>query len=404
MSLILDRKKDIIKSVSSLDISHTLYKNAVEKYESIAQYLQSKGVECNIYPQGSFAIGTIVKPYNKNNDASYDLDVVCEITKNKSTCTPKDIKNVVGDILRNSNKYNIDDEYPICWTIKFADINDVEFSIDVVPAVDEDDNTKCRLISKSNENTELIKQSIAITKKNESSYMWATNNPKGYKEWFESINEKFKNYNRYERRMMLFEQHASVYNSVEDIPTDLERSSLQIVIQILKRHRDVYFVDGNFEDGLKPISAIITTIAATIAKNARNDLDPFELLEYICNELAIYSNLQTMNEAKFIQQYSNRNLIVKNNDNWVLMNPVNPEDNLLDSWNEKNSRASEVFFRWLNIIIKDYKDLLQVISNKEYEVILEHALGCFATTKVHNEYLPNTQRTDIIMPSKPWRK
>lgn len=30
-----------------------------------------------MYPQGSFAIGTVVRPNVKNPDANYDLDFIC---------------------------------------------------------------------------------------------------------------------------------------------------------------------------------------------------------------------------------------------------------------------------------------------------------------------------------------
>lgn len=53
-----ERIKNITKVVEQLDISPSLYKNAVEKYNNLAKFLNEKGIEADIYPQGSFALGT----------------------------------------------------------------------------------------------------------------------------------------------------------------------------------------------------------------------------------------------------------------------------------------------------------------------------------------------------------
>ncbi len=57
-----ERIKNITKVVEQLDISPSLYKNAIEKYKNLANLLSEKGLDANIYPQGSFALGTVVRP------------------------------------------------------------------------------------------------------------------------------------------------------------------------------------------------------------------------------------------------------------------------------------------------------------------------------------------------------
>ena len=74
------REKDVIKIIENLDISPTLYKNAVEKYQNIAKFLQGKGLNVDIYPQGSFALGTVVRPYSADDNAAYDLDFICQVS------------------------------------------------------------------------------------------------------------------------------------------------------------------------------------------------------------------------------------------------------------------------------------------------------------------------------------
>ena len=182
---------------------------------------------------------------------------------------------------------------------------------------------------------------VAITDKRKQNYLWLTSNPRAYKNWFESINRPFLEYDRQNKRRVIFEKSRTVYNSIEEIPEGLERSSLQRVIQILKHHRDVYYCRIRKED-LKPTSAIITTICAEIAYGMDPSLNVFELLQAIANDFEIYSRNQTLTEEEFSRQYETKNTIRKSNGKWCIMNPVNPKDNLADSWND-NPEKAELF-------------------------------------------------------------
>ncbi len=71
-----ERQQDIIRLVQSLDISPTMHKNAVEKYRALANYLEENGIDAEIYPQGSFALGTVVRPSANDANAKYDLDFI----------------------------------------------------------------------------------------------------------------------------------------------------------------------------------------------------------------------------------------------------------------------------------------------------------------------------------------
>lgn len=53
MKNIPERQKDILSIISSLDISPTMYKNAVEKYSAITKFLNDYGIDADMYPQGS---------------------------------------------------------------------------------------------------------------------------------------------------------------------------------------------------------------------------------------------------------------------------------------------------------------------------------------------------------------
>lgn len=395
------RRSDILKLVKSLDITPSMYMNAVEKYKAVATYLQAHNIECDIYPQGSFALGTVIKPVNKSG---YDLDTICRLFTDKSETSAKEVKSTVGDVFAGSERYKNAIEYDKCWTINYADIGNYGFSLDIVPAVDEDYDTKSFLTSKSLLHTELINTSIAITKKTDETYRWSTSNPKGYIEWFNKINEPFKNYDRKNRRLILFEQNRALFSSVEEIPEMLERSSLQIAIQILKRHRDVYFNRRKNGDELRPISAVICTLAASIAENAPKEYSPFELLEFITNELKIYSELSNMEQIRFTQKYSQRNLISRKKGIWTLMNPANPNDNLLDSWNENQDKAPE-FFKWLSVVISDF-NTITTANDAKFIAAMENAFdyNYVRSSSFFEDYRKSQTNTKSlpINPVKPW--
>ncbi|OQB12888.1 MAG: hypothetical protein BWY15_02037 [Firmicutes bacterium ADurb.Bin193] len=393
-----ERRKDIIDLVYKLDISPTMYKNAVEKYQSVATYLEENGANADIYPQGSFALGTVVRPYSKDKDCAYDLDFICQLRAKSKADGTKAVKDKVGEILESSGLYggklSSCDE---CFTIEYADTNDIGFTMDIIPAVDEDAQVKNALKEKCTY-PDLVETSIAIPKNDE----WLTNNPKGYKVWFDSINEPFKTYNRDIRRRALFESARNIYASIEAVPDELERSSLQRVVQILKHHRNVYF--SNRTSATKPISAIITTLAAQIAKSAPNHYDVLELLDFVVKELTLYSEHQSLNEAVFKSKYPSKSIIIRNTEGWKIENPANPNDNLADAWNQDINAAKE-FFVWISAVTTDLVSSLQE-NDAKFRTLLESAFGyAFVSKSLPVSKYSQSMPTHFIPEAKksPWR-
>lgn len=170
----------------------------------------------------------------------------------------------------------------------------------------------------------------------------------------------------------------------------LERSSLQRVIQILKRHRDVYFNKVRRED-LKPVSVILTTLVAQIAKSAPANYSVYELLEYTVKALT-----SLLEGFKF-----NENFVLKDNNKWILLNPVNSLDNLVDSWNE-NREKPKYFLRWIKCLQEDF--LTDILDDKKYVTLLENSFGCTAVKNFIdlNKYEIKEPKMIINM-AKPWR-
>lgn len=364
MILVENRMKDLGTLFRNLDISNTMYKNAVDKYNSIASYLETKGIKCDIYPQGSFALGLVTRPFKDGRDVNYDLDVICELVYDKEKITPEYLKHLIGNALKESQTYkNRLKEYDKCWTLEFAEINEIAFNMDIIPSVE--DRRVLLVYFDTN--------FLAITSKNEKDgYDWIKINPRAYQKWFENINKPFLDYCQDSEKRLFMESYRTIYNKVEEIPPYFIKSPLQRVIQLLKRQRDIHFSIIKKEDK-KPISAIITTLCAQIGEKANKNTSDVELLTHIVSELEIYSKLINDSEDLFIKNYSEKVTIKKRKDKWEILNPVNPEDNLADSWNDDKEKA-ELFFGWIKNLQKTFLGYKEK-NDREFFSLLESSLG-----------------------------
>lgn len=381
------RLNDIKQLLRMLDITITMYKNAEGKYKAIAKYLQENGLECDIYPQGSFALGTVVRAYKNGKGENYDLDFICLIKMNKEKTTAEEVKLKVGDLLNNHGVYGkVLTEYDKCWTLNFAG----EFNIDIIPAAEES------LIELSYDF--INKERIAITDKKNSYYQWLLSNPKGYTDWFNYINKPFLDYKVIQKS----NEFSDIYEGkVDEIPDYEEKSSLQMVIQILKRHRDIYFNLIKKEDK-KPISAIITTISTEIAIEAPKHYDVFELLEYVAKEFDIYAMRNTLSDEDFDQRYKEKTVIKKSKENWEILNPVNPDDNLADQWNE-DSEKPLLFFKWVEVMKEN------LVNTKEKDDVdfitgIERGFGSDFVRESIDRSTYTLKKEKMISERKPWRK
>ena len=267
-----------------LDITDEKYENAVASYNAIGTYLSNNiNVQVDIFPQGSFRLGTVIKPLSDEDD--YDIDLVCKV--NKYFSNPKDLKNEVGQALKSSDRYSkmLQEEGKRCWTLKYAD--EAQYHMDILPAIEDITYDKDK--------------KLKITNKDEISniYTFTTTNPEAYFEWF---NEKQK-----EEKRRLVESFAVQNNkNIEEVPDYKVKTTLQVALQILKRYRDKKF-ENNLEN--KPISIILTTIMAQIYTGENN---VYELIKKFSN-----------NYYKYIK--------IKDGIEWV-ENPVNSEENFADKW------------------------------------------------------------------------
>lgn len=293
--------------------------NSIEKsYNAVADWFNRndsklKIYDILIYPQGSMKLGTVVKPLV---DDDYDIDMVCLLRNNANSLDAKTVKRIVGERLRENHTYKnmLQPEGKRCWTLKYSD--NLNFHMDILPAIPKG------------------KEAIKATHKQENTYEFIDTNPHGYAEWF--------------KNKMKPQGNFSIRGSVENIPEFPKKTTLQKVIQLLKRHRDVMF-QKNQENS--PISIIITTLAARVFESTDNLVEAFE---------KIIKNLTTKIE--------NRGGVY-----WI-PNPVNTLENFADKWQEYPQKAN-AFFSWVKRVNDDYADLLSSKSREELLNVLYRMFG-----------------------------
>ncbi len=286
------------KIADELNITPTMQEKAVKSYEAVGKWL-GDGIDYDvkIMPQGSMNLGTVIKPIDDSDD--YDVDLVC-LLKDGKFLPLTDIKNLVGDRLKENATYKkmLESEGKRCWTMQYD-----EFHMDILPCV-----------PYKGEFIEPKHTDIKLTHKNEAGiYEERYSNPYAYHIWFEN---RMKDVLLQEKT--LFAERNKT--EIAAVPTYKMRTPLQKVIQILKRHRDICFQDDSEN---KPISIIITTLAAHTYQGETN---VYEALNNIL-----------LNMPQMIE--------VRNGEYWI-ENPVMPEENFADKWNQVSQKRM-AFTEWL---------------------------------------------------------
>lgn len=356
------------KIANSLDISEGYYVKADKRYKAVGVWLcreesTVRGFEPSVYAQGSFRLGTVIKPLSDKDD--YDIDLVCELKNlSKSQISQSVFKKNIGMEVRlyakAQNMNNPVEEGRRCWTMNYAD--EAQFHLDILPALPDSDSFGVLLKSRNFDSYDAHNKSIAITDRTSPKYEsisddWPRSNPKGFAEWFQ------------ERMIVRFDERRSVLAkslrlNIEEVPDYKIKTPLQKAIQLMKRHRDLMFQKDKDN---KPISIIITTLAA---KAYDNEADLLETL------LKIVINMQSY--------------IEKRGDLYWIGNPVNPFENFADKWSEHPTRK-ENFFSWLNQLKTDINTVANLEDEEEIGEYLRYKFGVNIVDKIMKSYSDSNQ-------------
>lgn len=339
--------------VKTIDISNDMFDVAEREYKQLGRWIDQNTpyYDISVYAQGSFALGTVIKPIDDTDD--YDLDLVCEFARQYGL-SAEDLKcSVVKPLLIKYRKKKRDiEEKRRCWHVEYEDIP--HFHMDIIPAV--------------NRNTYI---DITDYDEDAGTYDYIGSNPKGYIEWF--------NGKKAERRRILCENYCKENRELITCSADVEKikeyhlkTPLQKAIQILKRHRDIMFKDD--KDNRKPISIIITTIAAELYQNEDNIVDTLN---------SFFDNTESYIESHKIGGV------------YHIDNPCytgkDERENFADKWEEYPERKN-AFFSWLRKAKQDLIDpRLYQFNRVDMADNLKEALGESTAVRVFNQMAQEDQ-------------
>lgn len=283
-----------------LDITRREQEDAIREYNALGNWLidNLKGrADANVYPQGSFRLGTVVKPADGGGD--FDIDLVFWRDLSKNSVSQEELKSTAGDLLKAyclERGFTEPLELGRCWRIDFFELG---FHMDVLPVIPDPE----------------IDMGVLLTDRKLRN--WLYSNPIGYAEWFEDRTDQ----------LLVAEEVIALAKrlgkSVEDVPRYFVRTPLQRVVQLLKRSRDEYFTSQP-EDA--PASILITTLAARA-----------------------YASQRDLQEALLETVQKIPSHIELRGDQWWVENPAHQNENFADKWHS-NPRRREAFFTWLGAL------------------------------------------------------
>lgn len=350
----------IERLADALAVPQDRFDQAESRYKDLGEWLHRPESTVRIYDpdvhiQGSFALGTPIKPASANED--YDLDIVIVFRSlSKADISQARLRDLLRDELeayrKARNMKNAVGESRRCCTLSYAD--GAQFHMDVLPSLP--DAARMRAIfERMGGDVELGDDGIVITDNETPEYRyihddWMRSNPRGYAKWF--ISRMIQRLN--EARQKYLEKSGNITASVEDVPVFRVRTPLQSTIMILKRHRDEMFSEN---PDVKPISIIITTLTA---KAYDGEGSVAEALDKI---------LRTMHS-----------FIEKRGDVLWVANPSNPEENFADRW-ETHPERQTAFFEWLK---RARTDFVRVAHHSDAKTILTELQDSFGEALIEN--------------------
>lgn len=344
----------------AIDVPESAYEKAETRYKDLGGWFERDGSRCSnysphIYPQGSFRLGTVIRPVGM--DGEYDLDLGCRLREGvgKSTHSQRDLKQLVGvDLEAYRRARGIQErleEKHRCWRLGYAD--DLSFHMDVVPSIPEDQRGRGMLKEAMVRYgvQDVLAENVsshagAITDDRLPSYSqispaWRVSNSEGYALWFEA---------RMRLAQPILEKRAAA--RIDSLKPWKWKSPLQQVVQLLKWHRDNMF-QKNPES--KPISVIITTLAGH-AYDGEGDV-----------ETALAGVLKRMDQ--FVNDVTPR-----------VPNPINPSEDFADKWPDhacRHLKLEESFRGWL---AKARRDFRTVATTRDPLLLEKTAREAFGTT------------------------
>lgn len=306
---------------ADLEISPSRVVLAQQRYEAMGAWLAEssdpllRGLA--VYLQGSTAIGTTVRPIGTDE---HDVDLVSRLVMS-SSMAPWQAKKAIGDRLKQSPHYApLLVEMQRCWRLNYAN----EFHMDITPSIP---NPGCE------QGGELVPDKALR--------VWKTSNPLGYRNRFlrrAALKPRFREFKTFQRDAMA--------GSVEAFPSQPRfKNILQRSVQVAKRHRDMHFERQGLDISHRPISVIVTTLAALS-------------YEYCVTNFIYDDELQLLLDVLRHMPDFIESRLVDGQVQWFVWNETTSGENFAEKWNQHPERA-RAFYSWHASALNDMARLMQ---------------------------------------------
>lgn len=343
-----------------LQIDTTRRERAVQSYETVNDFLKRsesifRDYDIDIFPQGSFAILTTVKPISGDD---YDVDYVLTVKLPPNVDrTPVNLLSELERVLKSSDRYkSICEKKNRCIRLNYKS----DFHMDILPSIPDYRSTNGDILIPDRE-----------TKS------WIESNPRGFISWFETK----------AKQQILFEERAV---EEEPLPDELPYESkppLIRAVQLMKRYRDVQF-EKSVEKG--PRSIILTALAGYLYESDRTTFGTL-------NQILVKAN----------------NLLATNRIPFKIPNPTNTNENFAEEWIESSSKYDE-FNGYLTSLSATWRAIESEISIDKVAKLLSSVFGETISSQALNEqreFVERQSRTasyqapivTIASPAKPWQ-
>jgi len=376
-----------------IDLPERAYELAERRYEDLGEWIgrPESGLadyDTHIFVQGSFALGTAIRPVNDSEE--YDLDFSCKLRQGvtRQTHSQEQLKNLVGAELA---AYRLARQitHPLepknrCWRLQYRD--ELPFHMDIVPGIRTDELQRQVLRERmaSGGVPEVLARDIArralwITDKQHRQFRvlspeWPSSNPGGYQLWFLS-------------RMQPLAKGLLAEAQIDPVPIYRSKTPLQQAVQLLKRHRDAMFAH---DPELKPASVILTTVAGQAYMSGEALPD------------AIHRILQAL-EA------------VRASDTDRILNPVNPLENFADRWVRPdcvNLHLKQNFHLWITQARRDFAEVLAATHEQRLTEMVSDVFDVRVPEGAFRRFVATTAAASITPrhvslsspPARPWHE
>ncbi|MBT0461662.1 nucleotidyltransferase domain-containing protein [Morganella morganii] len=312
--------------VDSLDLTETQHKHIKSAYHAVGKYL-SEGDNpvlngAIIYSQGSVRLNTTVKP---KGSEQYDVDLLCYLPNASRSTGWAQVLDAVHERLSSHKTYcEMLNPLPRGYRIRYAG----DYHLDITPGIDwSTDPTE--------ENHPLLVPDARLGG-------WKESNPAGYATWFDNITEKLP---MFLKRVVACESFSEAA-SVRPLPDHMHKKLLNRIVQIFKRHRDVWAASlGKDYIESKPISAIITTLSA-------------HAYSCICDQKKVYdTDFDVILDVLYLMP----KFIEVSAGYYHVSNPSMPAENFAEKWNNpeggKGKNLKNCFVMWHQAAIENINEI-----------------------------------------------